>query len=316
MTKAGTRDRWLAWPFGSCSDPEQASSRECRLSLALAAAAALLLGLAAAAQQRAASAQPPHRPLSVLLVWGLLRDRAWLLAVALMVLAYGLQAAALGEGELALVEPILSGYLVVALLAGALIARRLLTPGELAAALGASAGIAIFLVQLSPVRGTRLAPARSWAEILTLLALLLLAALPLVWRATDSRRAVLLGALAGITLGASDALTKQTIAVVANHHLGSLATWEPYLLLVVGALGFLLQQSAYHAGPLRSALAPLSVLEPVTGTLLGLLAFHESIAPGASPWLPLAAVALMVWGVQRLARSELVATRSRAPVGG
>jgi hypothetical protein len=286
------------------------------LSLGLAAAAALLLGLAAAAQQRAASAQPPHRPLSVLLVWGLLRDRAWLLAVALMVLAYGLQAAALGEGELALVEPILSGYLVVALVAGAVIARRLLTLGELAAAVGASSGIAIFLVQLSPGRGARSAPGQSWAEILTVLALVLLAALPLVWRASGSSRAVLLGALAGITLGASDALTKQTIAVVATHRLGSLATWEPYLLLVVGALGFLLQQSAYHAGPLRSGLPALSILEPVAGTLLGLLAFHESMAPGASPWLLLAAVALMVWGVQRLARSELVATRSRAPLDG
>ena len=316
MTKAGTPGRWPVWLFGSCSDQGPGSGREGRLSLGLAAAAALLLGLAAAAQQRAASAQPPHRPLSVLLVWGLLRDRAWLLAVALMVLAYGLQAAALGEGELALVEPILSGYLVVALVAGAVIARRLLTLGELAAAVGASSGIAIFLVQLSPGRGARSAPGQSWAEILTVLALVLLAALPLVWRASGSSRAVLLGALAGITLGASDALTKQTIAVVATHRLGSLATWEPYLLLVVGALGFLLQQSAYHAGPLSSGLPPLSVLEPVSGTVLGLLAFHEAVAPGASSPLLLGAVALMFWGVQRLARSDLVAALPRAPVDG
>ncbi|MDA8394321.1 MAG: DMT family transporter [Candidatus Dormibacteraeota bacterium] len=286
------------------------------MSLGLAAAAALLLGLAAAAQQRAAGAQPPHRPLSVLLVWDLLRNRAWLLAVALMVLAYGLQAAALGEGELALVEPILSAYLVVALLVGAVLSRRLLTLAELAAAVGASSGIALFLLQLSPGRGTRAAPGRSWAEILVLLALVLLAALPLIWRATGSSRAMVLGALAGLTLGVSDALTKQTIAVVATHRLGSLATWEPYLLLVVGALGFLLQQSAYHAGPLSSGLPPLSVLEPVAGTLLGLIAFRESIAPSASPTLLVAAVALMLWGVQRLARSELVVARSRAPADG
>ncbi len=283
------------------------------MSLGLAAAAALLLGLAAAAQQRAAGAQPPHRPLSVLLVWDLLRDRAWLLAVALMVLAYGLQAAALGEGELALVEPILSAYLVVALLAGAVLSRRLLTPGELAAAVGASSGVALFLLQLSPGQGARTAPGRSWAEILVLLALVLVVALPLIWRATGLSRAAVLGGLAGVTIGVSDALTKQTIAVVAAHRLGSLATWEPYLLLVVGALGFLLQQSAYHAGPLSSGLPPLSVLEPVVGTLLGLLAFREGIAPSASPTLLLAAVALMLWGVQRLARSELVTARPRAP---
>ena len=282
----------------------------------MAAAAALLLGLAAAAQQRSAGAQPPHHPLSVLLVWDLIGDRAWLLAVALMVLAYGLQAAALGEGQLALVEPILSGYLVVALLAGAVLARRLLTLAELAAALGASSGIALFLLQLSPGRGARTAPGRSWAEILVLLSLLLLAALPLIWRASGSGRALLLGGLAGLTLGVSDALTKQTIAVVATHRLGSLATWEPYLLLVVGALGFLLQQSAYHAGPLSSGLPPLSVLEPVSGTLLGLLAFHEAVAPSASSPLLLGAVALMFWGVQRLARSDLVTARARAPVDG
>ena len=312
----GRGGRWLAWPSASCSERKCRRGPGAALSFGLAAAAALLLGLAAAAQQRSARAQPPHRPLSVLLVWDLVRDRVWLLAVVLMVLAYGLQAAALGEGQLALVEPILSGYLVVALLAGAVLARRLMTIAELAAALAASSGIALFLLQLSPGRGARAAPGRSWAEILLLLGLLLLAALPLIWRTAGSGRAVVLGTLAGLTLGVSDALTKQTIAVVATDRLGSLATWEPYLLLVVGALGFLLQQSAYHAGPLRSGLPALSILEPVAGTLLGLLAFHESMAPGASPWLLLAAVALMVWGVQRLARSELVATRSRAPLDG
>ena len=312
----GPEGRWLAWPSASCSERGRRSWPGAELSFGLAAAAALLLGLAAAAQQRSAGAQPPHRPLSVLLVWDLLRDRTWLLAVALMVVAYGLQAAALGEGQLALVEPILSGYLVVALLAGAVLARRLLTLAELAAALGASSGIALFLLQLSPGRGARTAPGRSWAEILVLLGLLLLAALPLIWRAAGPVRALLLGGLAGLTLGVSDALTKQTIAVVATHRLGSLATWEPYLLLVVGALGFLLQQSAYHAGPLSSALPPLSVLEPVSGTLLGLLVFHEAVAPSASSPLLLGAVALMFWGVQRLARSDLVTARTRAPVDG
>ena len=69
---------------------------------------------------------------------------------------------------------------------------------------------------------------------------------------------------------------------------------------------FLLQQSAYHAGPLGSSLPALSVLEPVTGTLLGLLAFREGASATVSPGLLLIAILLMLWGVQRLARSDLV----------
>ena len=279
------------------------------MSLPLAVLAALLLGFAAAAQQRAARAQPPHRPLSLLLIRHLLRDRSWRLAVAIMILAYALQAAALGEGRLALVEPVLSGYLVVALLAAAVLRRRGLRAPDLAAAIATSVGIALFLLQLSPGAGARAAPAAAWYVILVLLALLVLAAVPALWRSAGSARALGLGALAGITLGVSDALTKQTIAVVAAQRLAALATWEPYLLLAVGALGFLLQQSAYHAGPLSSGLPPLSVLEPVVGTLIGLLAFRESVAPTASPLTLMAAVLLMLWGVQRLARSDLVAGR-------
>ena len=276
------------------------------MSIGLAVGAALLLGLAAALQHRAARAQPSQRPLSIFLIRGLLGNRVWLGAVVLMVLGYGLQAAALGEGQLALVEPVLSAYLVVALLAGALLSRSFLTTRDLAGAVAASSGIALFLLQLDPSRGVRTAPGEAWVGTLLSLALLLLISVPLIRRSAGSGQALVLGTLAGVTLGVSDALTKQTIAVVATQRLGALASWEPYLLLVVGAGAFLLQQSAYHAGPLGSSLPALSVLEPVTGTLLGLLAFREGASATVSPGPLLIAILLMLWGVQRLARSDLV----------
>ncbi|MHB8394594.1 MAG: hypothetical protein ACYDC5_08850 [Candidatus Dormibacteria bacterium] len=69
-------------------------------SVLLAVTAACCLGLAALLQQRAARAQPPSRPFSPKLIRQLLGDGSWLLAVRIMVLGYGCQAAALGLGQL------------------------------------------------------------------------------------------------------------------------------------------------------------------------------------------------------------------------
>ncbi len=280
------------------------------MSVGLAVLATFLLGFAAATQQRAARAQPPHRPLSPHLVLALLRDRWWLVAVGLMVAGYGAQAAALGEGQLAVVEPILSGYLVVALVVASARSRRRVEIPELAAALAVSAGIALFLTEVRPSPGAAAGPGEGWLLVLAGLAALLVATAPALGRSSGANRALLLGAVGGLALGVSDGLTKQTISIVAERHLQAVGDWAPYALVAVGVTAFLLQQSAYHAGPLASALPPLSVAEPLSGTLLGLALFRESAAPTMSPVLVGAALLLIAWGIQRLARSELIAGRA------
>lgn len=292
-------DGWGASGCGCCSELTEPLS-----SALLALLAALLLGAAASVQQSAARRQSARRPLSPRLVRDLLRERAWVAAVAVMVAGYGAQAAALGLGRLTVVEPLVSCYLVVALLLAAARARRRPPPQVVAAAAACCGGVALFLNGTASSAGAASAPSPEWAEVLGALLVLVTAAAAVATRLAPVGRAQLLGVVGGICLGTSDALTKQTVTVLGQQHLGALASWTPYALVAVGALAFLVQQSAYHSGPLQAALPPLSILEPVVGTGLGLTLFSEIPGPGVSPAALGVGLLLMVGGLAVLARAE------------
>ncbi len=284
-------------------------------SVLLAVMAAFCLGLAALLQQRAASSQSPHPPLSPLLIRHLLEDRVWIFAVGVMVLGYGCQAAALGLGQLSVVEPILAGYLVVAFLIAWLWTGLHISRRSVAAAVATSLGIATFVVVADPRSGRGQAAGASWTMVLLGLSVVLAGGAVLGSRLSSKSRAAVLALVAGIALGCSDALTKQTLSSFSQEGVGAFATWPVYLLVAVGAVAFLAQQSAYHAGPLASSLPVLSAIEPLVGVLLGVVLFQES--PRAHGLLSLSALILallaMGWGIRQLGRQSLAVSAAEAP---
>ncbi|MHB8394593.1 MAG: DMT family transporter [Candidatus Dormibacteria bacterium] len=178
---------------------------------------------------------------------------------------------------------------------------------SLAAALATSLGIATFVVVADPRLGSSQAGRGSWVLIMAGLAVVLGVGAVVSSPLAPKGRAAVLALVAGIALGCSDALTKQTLGSFSQHGMGALADWPVYLLVLVGAVAFLAQQSAYHAGPLASSLPVLSVTEPLVGVLLGVGIFEES--PRAHGMLPLMALALallaMGWGMRQLGRQPL-----------
>jgi hypothetical protein len=277
----------------------------------LAACAACAIGTGAALQQQAAHGVSASGSAGIGLIGILLRRPIWLLGVAVMVTGFGLQAAALDLGRLAVVEPILATSLVVALVVAAFRHRSWPGPADWLAMVLAAGGVAVFLVVAAPVGGRAQPPAVWWAPLLVGLGLLGVLAL---WRSPHwlpARTAMGLGAVAGMTIGASDALVKATVSSASVLHLAVLMTLPPYLLVIVGAAGFLLQQHAYRVGELKSALPASSVLEPLTGTVLGLTLFGERLAahdPLSAIALMLAAAATIV-GVWRLGGAPLLEAR-------
>ena len=277
----------------------------------LAACAACAIGTGAALQQQAAHGVSASGSAGIGLIGILLRRPIWLLGVAVMVTGFGLQAAALDLGRLAVVEPILATSLVVALVVAALRHRSWPGPADWLAMVLAAGGVALFLVVAAPAGGRSQPPAVWWAPLLVGLGALGVLAL---WRSPHwlpARAAMGLGAVAGMTIGASDALVKATVSSASALHLAVLTTFPPYLLVVVGAAGFLLQQHAYRVGELKAALPASSVLEPLTGTVLGLTLFGERLAahdPLSAIALMLAAAATIV-GVWRLGGALLLGAR-------
>jgi hypothetical protein len=52
-------------------------------------------------------------------------------------------------------------------------------------------------------------------------------------------------------------------------------------LLVVGAVGIVLSQAAYQAGPLAGALPPLIIADPIVAIIVAVWAFGEELATDA-----------------------------------
>ena len=102
--------------------------------------------------------------------------------------------------------------------------------------------------------------------------------------------------------GATDALTKSVAVLAAGHLLASFADARLYLLIVVGLLAFTIQQNGYRAAALAAFLPAFAVIEPVSGSLAGLVIYHERLNAGPGQVVvELAACAAAAWGIAHLA---------------
>jgi len=277
------------------------------LAVLLAVAGSAAFAVAAVTQQGAAARLAAGRAFDPAVLARLARRPAWLAGLAAVIAGFGLQAAALGLGRLVVIEPVLATSLLFALVLAARRARRRLRPGEWAAALAVVAGLAVFLTAGQPAGGQRTASAAALGLAAATAAGLTGLCVTAASRVPAARRALLLGVGGGTVAGVTDAIVKSVTVVAAGHLLSVFTDARLYLLIVVGLLAFTIQQNGYRAAGLAAFLPAFAVTEPVTGSLLGLIIYHERLSgqPGQIV-LELAACAAAVWGIARLAASEMV----------
>jgi drug/metabolite transporter (DMT)-like permease len=263
------------------------------MAVALALAAALCFALGSVLQRRVAGAG----------LLRLARQPAWLAGLAADAAGFAAQAAALGAGRLAVVQPLLASSLVFALLLGAAGERRRLALGELRAAAAVVGGLALFLTLAQPAGGREDAAPVAW--------LVTFAACGAVC-AVCRRGPVRLGVATGVLFGLSAALTKATVERLDGGLLHALVDWHVVALVVVGYASMALSQASLRAGTLGTAVAAQMAFDAITSLLIGLLAFGERIHAGAAGGaFALAGVTLVVAGIAALA-----ATPSRRATAG
>lgn len=201
-----------------------------------------------------------------------------------------LQAVALAFGELAVIQPLMLLGLLFALPISVLLEKCKPSAREWGWAAVLVVGLSLFLAAARPTPGPPLADDMLMWE-LGAGALVVVAGLVAVAYAFGRRhRAALLGLATGIAYGVAAALMKYSYGL-AEQGIGTLLTsWPGYALLVVGAGGIMLNQAAYHSGPLAGALPPLAIADPVVATLFGVVAFDEVLRTSAP------AVAVQVLG--------------------
>jgi len=283
-------------------------------AIGVALLSAVLFAVGSVLQQRAASEVPDEESLGLGLVTRLVRRPVWLAGTAGDTLGYVAQAAALGLGSLALVQPLLATSLLFALPLGAWWAHRRLSRSDGGWAVVLTVGLAVFLIAGEPTEGVDRADVRSWLVASAFIVPATVACLVVAVRTRGGPRAVALAAATGILYGVAAALTKSTVSLLDDGLVGVLTSWEPYVLVAAAALGTYVQQSSYQAGELSQALPAAAVLEPVVAVGLGIGILSEDIQASGAEWILIgAAVVAMIAATARLARSQAAA--EPAPAG-
>jgi drug/metabolite transporter (DMT)-like permease len=268
--------------------------------------AAVLLGIGFVLQQCVAEQEPESRFLSWRILTDLLRKPRWLVGIGCMIGGYGLSAWSIGHLELTLVEPLLTTYLVFALVLAVPMSKQSVKWSEVTGAVVLCAGVTLLSLSRStkPI-GLSFGSFSHW-YVAAIIAGVAFVAVQTGHRRRGNIRATLTGLGAGLVFGIQDALTRQTLEILQGHPVTVLLTaWPPYCLLATGIVGLWLMQNAFSAGPLHSSLPTIAAGEPVAGIVLGIVVFGDriQISPGMLA-IEAGGIAALIVGVVLVARSS------------
>lgn len=249
--------------------------------------------------------------------------RLWLFAIACDVAGLTLQIVALHFGALAVVQPLLVSGLLFALMFRRLQARHHVERRQLGWALILACALGAFLALATPASST--ADGESADRLPAIAAAVVGVALTLAltglgrWQRSRTRSAALLGTAVGIIYAATAALLKALTDIATTHGLLQVvSSWQLYCVVALGAVGLLLNQLTFQAGPIAAGLAATAAIDPLLSIVVGVLVYDERISrgPGGGVVLVVLVVALALAVVQ-LARSsdELAVANASAPPG-
>jgi drug/metabolite transporter (DMT)-like permease len=268
--------------------------------------AAVLLGVGFVLQQYAAEQEPESRFLRLSILTDLLRKPRWLLGIGCMVAGYGLAAWSIDHLELTLVEPLLTTYLVWALVLAVPLSRQRLKVAEVIGALILITGVGLVSASrsITPI-GLDFGSLSHWYAA-AIIAGVALVAVMIGHRRTGQVRATLTGLAAGLVFGIQDALTRQTLTgLQGNSWTVLFTTWSAYALIAAGIVGIWLMQNAFSAAPLHASLPGIAAGEPLAGIALGILVFGDrvQVTPGLLA-IEAGGIAALIVGVIAVARSS------------
>ncbi len=276
-------------------------------SIFVALGAAVSFALAAVFQQEAARAADPEASLSLRLLLILLHRPKWLAGVGLLLCGYGLQALALSAGPVAVVQPVVATELAFAIPLGIWRGHRRAGRREWSGIAAVLAGVSVLLWVASPVSGTAQPSRLDWILFLVPIGAAVALLLTMSARIKGPRRAMLLGAAAGLSFALLAVLTKAVTHSLSVGVGSTFAGWEVYMVIGLGITALVISQSAYQAGPLALSMPAIALIEPTVAVIIGDTAFHEQAhLSGGALALEIMAAAVAAAGLFTLATSPTV----------
>jgi hypothetical protein len=247
------------------------------IAAATAVVSALFLGIAAVADQRSTKKVEARGTLSPRIFLDLVRQPLWLAAIGANIVGFALQIVALSFGSLALVQPLLVFDLVFGVLIASYLRKRdnVQRPWrtDLAMFAGvalATAGVAGFLTIGQPSGGQTHA---RWSILPPLvIGLVVVVGGCLV---VANRNRTLQPLATALACGVCYGVAAFTIKLVTSEFHGPavlFGDWPIYVFLVVGPVGYLLNQDAFQEGTfLAPVQAIITAADPVVSIGLGIM---------------------------------------------
>jgi drug/metabolite transporter (DMT)-like permease len=269
--------------------------------------------------QHVASTAAPAKDKGWRLALYLVRNPLWLIGVAAMVASFVLQAIALYNGAISVVQSILVTELVFSLVLARMWLRRDVGAAAWVSASVTSLGLALFLVMAQPKGGHNQATAHAWLPALLTFGGLTAVLTVLARGGSPTRRAILYAAGSGIVWALLATFMKSATDVLAGRGVpGLVEQGAVYGVIAAGIVGTVLTQAALHYGPLAVSQPMMVIVNPFVSIVLGVWLYGEhfvggdvAIALGALGFLA------MIIGVVFLAKTapsfEAQPTASRSP---
>jgi drug/metabolite transporter (DMT)-like permease len=269
---------------------------------ALAAAISNAVNLLA---QHLASVAAPRREQGWRLALYLVRNPLWLLGGAAAVGSYVLQALALYNGPMSVVQPALVTELIFVLVLRRVWIGQQVTPAAWASVTTVAVALAVFITAAEPAGGHRLPDPGRWLSAGLVFGAVIAVLAVLGTRGSPVRRAGVLAAAAALAWALEATFLKTVTDILGASGITGLQTdWPVYAFAAATITGTVLQQAALHVGPLSVSQPVLVITDPFASIILSIWLFGEHFT--SSPSRTAAAVtafAVMAAGVTAVTRT-------------
>ncbi|MDT7587307.1 MAG: hypothetical protein QOE32_4857 [Pseudonocardiales bacterium] len=253
------------------------------LTYPLALCAAGMFAVAALLEHRSAGQVPDAQGLAPRQLAGFvratLRHPWWLAGMACSTVGFALHALALHTSALSVVQPLLVCSVLFALPLNHWLLRESITVVELGWSAALVTGLAGFLITgTGGVSASHEAADTGPAVAAGLLAVVMVGSLAVTARRSGrGAAATMLGAATGIAYALTATLIKACTNVLVHGPAALLVSWQLYTLLITGAVGLLLNQLSFQAGPLVASLPAITVVDPLLAVLFGVVIYDENL---------------------------------------
>ncbi len=275
------------------------------LGLAAALLAAVVFGGSAVLQAVGSRRVPTAHALDPRLLGRLLRQPAFVAAIALNLVGFVLHLVAIRLLPLFLAQAGIAASLSITALLAVRVFRDRLVRAEWLAVVGVCVGLALLTAAAGAAGEERANDTLNLALAIAVATLIAVGAV--AGRGAGAAATMVLSGLAGLGF-ATTALAARLLPTASLSAV--LTAPAAYLLPVAGALAFLLYSLALQRGAVTAATAPMIVLQTVAPAVVGVWVLGDEVRTG---WLVPAAVGLVmtVAGAVTLARYEAARDRAR-----